>query len=75
MKREALSFQRDKRRFILHLISMVKNDVLRKIPEMPEEWEGFELRQYLADSFDRIRFRMNEKRQADYDNEMQIRNL
>jgi len=37
--------------FINELIDNVKSDVLEKVERMPDNWNGFELRWYLADKF------------------------
>lgn len=37
--------------FIVELIESVKKDLLEKAQYMPEEWDGLELRQYIADQF------------------------
>ena len=41
----------EKRIFIRDLIRSVKTNVLNTVPEMPDNWDGIELRQYLADKF------------------------
>lgn len=42
----------DKCSFIESLISRVKAEVLSKVLDMPAEWDGHELRRYIADKFD-----------------------
>ena len=43
--------KQEKRRFIVELVTTIEIEILRKIPEMPERWDGRELRQYIADRF------------------------
>jgi hypothetical protein len=43
----------EKRKFIKDLTAAVARDAIAKIDRMPEEWDGHELRRYLADQFDR----------------------
>ena len=41
----------DKRRFIGELIDAVTITILARVDQMPEEWDGIELRRYIADTF------------------------
>lgn len=41
----------NKLRIISELFENVKDDVLRKVKDMPEEWDGIELRWYIAEKF------------------------
>jgi hypothetical protein len=41
----------DKRRFIRSLVDSIRREALAKVDLMPEDWDGHELRQYLADKF------------------------
>ncbi|MBS3648810.1 hypothetical protein KEU06_09350 [Pseudaminobacter sp. 19-2017] len=43
--------KREKRRFIRELISAVQKSILDRVPDMPEEWDGHELRAYIAEKF------------------------
>ena len=43
--------KKDKKRFIRELIQSVTKEILDKVDKMPEEWDGHELRQFLADNF------------------------
>lgn len=40
-----------KREFINDLIESVKETILGNVPNMPEDWDGNELRRYIADKF------------------------
>jgi hypothetical protein len=42
----------EKARFANELIETVRASVLGKIDAMPEHWDGYELRRYIADKFD-----------------------
>ena len=75
----------DKIQFINDLSERVIRDIIEKAPLMPEEWDGHELRRYIADKFDeaaigllargRVRQQRSSKRLAAYRNEVAIRNL
>jgi hypothetical protein len=40
-----------KEAFIVALICNVQADILAKVAQMPEDWDGHELRRYIADKF------------------------
>jgi hypothetical protein len=75
----------EKLQFIGDLIATVRASIVERVDEMPEEWDGIELRRYIADKFEEQvgsilrrpgvhgfnRFR----RFWDYDNECLTRNL
>lgn len=44
--------QAEKRRFIRELAANVVRSVIEAVPKMPDEWDGHELRRFLADKFD-----------------------
>lgn len=69
-----------KRAFVRDLMTSVRKDVLAKIAQMPENWDGIELRWYVADKFaasalNPIGISYQQKRKRDYDNEVLVRNL
>lgn len=75
---------KQKRQFIRELTRAVTRDALAKVPDMPEEWDGVELRRYLADKFEdatiilargRVRDTGNTRRLRDYRNAVLERNL
>jgi hypothetical protein len=41
----------DKRKFLRELTAMVLKNVLTVVDRMPDDWNGLELRHYLADRF------------------------
>ena len=43
--------QQEKKEFIESLVNAVRDDISGKIDAMPENWDGIELRQYIADRF------------------------
>lgn len=74
----------EKRRFVRELIANVQRDVLAKVPLMPEEWDGHELRRYIADKFDESAITVGRSgthghdyraRTRAYRNEVLVRNL
>jgi hypothetical protein len=75
---------RDKRRFINELIRNVRTDILAKVSAMPDEWDGHELRRYIADKFEESVTTVgraghygkpHRRRFRDYRNEVLVRNL
>ncbi len=73
-----------KRKFINDLVDCVRSGILDKIDQMPEAWDGIELRQYIADTFAMqcrsLSFRLpmsnaDRMRKRDYENEVLVRNL
>lgn len=69
--------QEDKRKFIRELINRVKAEVIAKTERMPEEWDGMELRQFIADKFSEcVMWRdWNKQRLKDYRNYILTTNL
>jgi len=66
-----------KREFIEELIQRVQRDLLERAPKLPEEWDGHELRQWVAERFDAQRGHgaMKGQRQRNYTNEILTRAL
>lgn len=58
--------------FISELIDNVKTDITKKVKDMPEEWDGLELRWYIAEKFEEVVFAgyhdKRSKRYQDYRN-------
>jgi hypothetical protein len=74
----------EKETFIRELIGNVQRDILAKVEAMPEEWDGHELRRFIADKFDESAMTVGRKgfygkpyakRTRDYRNEVLVRNL
>jgi hypothetical protein len=43
--------QQERQEFIKQHIDKIKNDIYGRANRMPDEWDGLELKQYIADSF------------------------
>lgn len=64
--------KQEKRRFIRELFTTIQKELVGKVNQMPEEWNGIELRQLAADKFAEstilkrhdLRRRFNEYRHA-----------
>jgi hypothetical protein len=75
----------EKQQFIGDLIATVRASIVARVDEMPEEWDGLELRRYIADKFEEQVFEpfdvgsvwgyQRSKRFAAYRNEYIVRNL
>lgn len=67
----------EKRSFIRQLSRNIINEALSNIPKMPENWDGHELRLYLADRFRAAVMSncMQGKRLKEYKNTIIINNL
>jgi len=67
----------EQRRFIRELVASVRGDILESVAKMPAEWDGVELRQYIADKFADcvIKSMMHRRRRRDYDNTIIVTNL
>ena len=66
----------EKHKFIAELVESVSTTVHANVDKMPEEWNGIELRQYLADKFaDAADYKMPRTRKLNYNNEVIVRNL
>ena len=46
----------ERRRFTVDLIGNVQADILAKLDQMPDEWDGHELRRYIAERFEAASF-------------------
>ena len=68
----------EKKQFVTNLCDSVRDDVLGKIQHMPDEWDGIELREYLATAMERgasnhLRRKDNRKRLRNYRSECATR--
>lgn len=43
----------EKKRFVKNLCDSVRDTVLESVEKMPDEWDGHEIRAYLAEHFER----------------------
>jgi hypothetical protein len=44
--------KKEKVQFIRELTASVTASIIDKVPQMPDEWDGIELRHYIADRFE-----------------------
>lgn len=58
--------QRQKKKFIRSLCESIHAELQSKVALMPEEWDGLELRELIADKFDRERHMSMPGRRKDY---------
>ncbi len=66
----------DKKLFIKNLCDSIRDELISKIPSMPDEWDGIELRQLLAKKFEAECWStMQPKRLRAFRNEVLTRNL
>lgn len=78
MRRNPMHTRAGKRAFIRALCRSVEREILRAVPNMPNEWDGNELREMLASVFHESRstaMRENRARRRAFDNERLVRNL
>jgi hypothetical protein len=67
--------QAEKEIFVKDLIANVQQSILLKVGQMPDGWDGHELRQYLADCFAAQTTAMPLARRREYRNEVAVLNL
>ena len=67
----------ERARFITELMDSMKSAMLNKVERMPDDWDGFELRQYIQDFVtENAIFRpMPSNRKKDYRNTVLVNNL
>jgi len=65
---------KEKKKFVLDVFAIVKQDILNRIHLMPDNWDGFELRQYIADKMqkDIAYLKMDKGRKRDYNNSIRV---
>lgn len=69
---------KEKKTFIKSLTKSIQDELINKIPTMPEHWDGIELRWLLAEKFDREQsdcWRSSPARKRKYKNETITRNI
>lgn len=64
-------------RFVRDLTGQVKNSLLADIGRVPEEWDGHELRQWIADRFQESSYTLktDKRRYREYRNAVTMRGL
>jgi hypothetical protein len=71
----------EKRKFIRSFVGSIQKEALSKVAAMPEDWDGIELRVYLADKFGweaqggAVKRLMTRRRREDYRNAVYNNNL
>lgn len=67
----------DKEIFIRSLVDRVRDDMITKLSNIPEEWNGIELRTWIADRFKQedCRNQMSSTQRRAYRNDILTRNL
>lgn len=68
MKRETDTLKW-KREFVRSLVNSVKDEIIRRVDDMPKHWNGFELRQFIADEFQHQVVKLDRKRKREYQSE------
>jgi hypothetical protein len=60
--------------FVNSLLDSVKADILSKVEHFPENWDGFEIRQYITDTVNTSTnwCKMDNKRMKDYKNTVMV---
>ncbi len=70
-----------KKRFVKELIENIHSELKEKMPRVPEEWDGHELRVWIADRFEEaakmscIREDKRGSRRREYKNDVLVMNL
>lgn len=67
-----------KRRFVRELTKAVTAAIIAKVPQMPAEWDGAELRQYMADQYAAANYgpmKDDRRRMREYRNTIATTNL
>ena len=67
--------QAEKEKFINDLVGHVRREIVESIPKMPEEWDGHELRLYIAEKFSDKKNKLAPSRLKAYASEVLVRNL
>jgi hypothetical protein len=66
----------DQARIIAEMCEGAKKHMLEHLPQVPEEWDGHELRQWFAEiATQRYAYKMDRKRKREFDNTVLVRNL
>lgn len=67
---------KEQEEFVFGFCNNIRNSVIQNINRHPEEWNGLELRQLLANKFaDAAYVKMDRKRKRAFNNEVLVRNL
>ncbi len=74
-KSDNIKTQEGKRKFIKDLCNSVRDSLLKKVPELPEDWDGHELRWLIAKVFEDQTSKLPLGRKRAMLNEILVRNL
>ena len=66
---------KEKKKFIKDLCNRVRDEMLSKVGDMPEFWDGLELRLLLAQKFESQVYEISLSRRRNFRNEVIVRNL
>lgn len=58
--------------FINNFLDSMKEAILGDVPKMPEEWDGFEIRAYIARAFASEQAKMRASRKAKFNNDCSV---
>lgn len=61
-EKETVMKKTEQKRFVKELIANVQKDLLSMLPRVPEDWDGHELRQLIADRFAEASFTLKENK-------------
>jgi hypothetical protein len=69
--------RKEKEDFIEEILEVTKEKIMAKLDKIPEDWDGFELRQLIADyTREQIAYvKMDKKRFKEYENTRMVENL
>lgn len=63
-------------KFIRELIRNVQADIIKNVANMPDDWNGLELRLYIADKFaENVAGHLDARRVREYRNTVLVQNL
>ena len=67
----------EKIQFINNAFETLRASIISKVDTMPEEWDGWELRQYISDKASELVWSgmKNSRRKRSYNNDLNVRNL
>ena len=65
----------EQKQFVRDLVKSVQSEILENTFDMPSDWDGIELRQYIADKFSEQVFEMSGARKRNYKNAVIVTNL
>lgn len=61
--------------FIDEHIELIRRKIIEKVDEIPDRWEGLELKQYIADSFSIPKHWFSSSKRRYYNNDIIVKNL